>query len=155
MKTFITKPLRVGVIKRIMSDRIRFLKRTVKPLLGIKYPNLKKILIVDDESFCVQVIQRFLNTEAIQSDSSFFPSEVKNKSFLITLQGLAKIKDNHEEYSCVLIDTHMAGMDGYTLATKIRQYESIPTNHFHQYNRKHGIRQIKFDFIKWRGVTHT
>lgn len=73
-----------------------------------------KILIVDDQS-------DFLDTLKISMEDAGFSVETAKDGF----EALAKIRAS-KQYSCILTDYNMPGMNGYELASRIKHNTKIP-----------------------------
>jgi DNA-binding NtrC family response regulator len=65
-------------------------------------------LLVDDESDIVMILEKFLKLRGFQVDS-----------FTDSKKALEQIKHNPQEYSLVLADIRMPGMNGITLRNEI------------------------------------
>ena len=114
----------------------------MKPLIPVPM-NIRKALVVDDNATNLRILKDMLNYWGIET------TVVENG--IKTLEYLKKANENNSVYDLILLDMHMPGMDGLTVAEMIRHdlgltwkpvvimYSSIEKEHIHEMGEKLGI----------------
>ena len=96
---------------RSRSPRVRYLSRGESKVNEMTATSKPNILIVDDRPANLLAMERVLSG----LDANLFKADSGNEALRLTI---------HHEFAVILLDVQMPGMDGYEVATLLREREA-------------------------------